>query len=346
MRALRHTCLLLPLALAACGGGGSPRLSYRPPAGRTYAQPGPARDPWGPYIREASSRYNVPEAWIRAVMRQESGGHEYRNGAPIISSAGAMGLMQLMPGTYAELEAQYGLGPDPYDPHDNIMAGTAYISELYAKYGSPAFLAAYNAGPRRLENYLATGNSLPNETVEYLASVAPRLGGRMTGPLAAYADQGTNPQEPVEVAEATPPQTARGTTLWAQAPQPAAPVLQAPLSPPPAAAPPPPPASHGFALIPSAYADTPAPNTADTRWGVQVGAFTNPAQARQVADNARSVAPAQLAPAQTVVGSVTHPDGQVFYRARLVGITEPAADTACGALTAQRWACLTVPPGG
>src|SRR5271156_6123557 len=56
-----------------------------------YVIPGPAGDPWGAYIREASSRYDVPETWIRALMRQESGGNLYRNGQLITSSAGAMG---------------------------------------------------------------------------------------------------------------------------------------------------------------------------------------------------------------------------------------------------------------
>jgi len=183
---------LLPLLclLAACGGGRT-QLSYDP-SGRTYAEPGPPGDPWGPYIGEASARFSVPQQWIRAVIHQESGGHEYLNGQPITSGAGAMGLMQLMPATYADLQSQYRLGSDPYDPHDNIMAGTAYISQMFAKYGAPAFLAAYNAGPQRLDDYLNSGRQLPNETINYVASIAPNLGTEiaMTGPLAAYAGGG------------------------------------------------------------------------------------------------------------------------------------------------------------
>ena len=53
-----------------------------------------------------------------------------------------MGLMQIMPKTWTELRARYGLGADPYDPHDNILAGAAYIRELHDRYGSPGFLAA------------------------------------------------------------------------------------------------------------------------------------------------------------------------------------------------------------
>jgi len=182
--------------LAACGGGGHRLASgggYR--QGGAYRVPGSASDPWGPYIREASARFSVPDRWIRAVMRQESGGREYRNGQPITSDAGAIGLMQLMPATYAELRGRYGLGPDPYDPHDNILAGTGYIRELYDRFGSPAFLAAYDAGPQRLQSYMDGRSSLPNETVNYLASVAPSLGRElpMSGPLAAYADLGGLP---------------------------------------------------------------------------------------------------------------------------------------------------------
>ncbi len=153
--------------------------SYLSRAGRTYTPPGPAHDPWGPYISEASTKYDVPERWIREVMRQESGGRLYgRSGTLVTSGAGAMGLMQVMPGTYDELRARYSeLGDDPYDPHNNILAGTAYIREMYDIYGSPGFLAAYNAGPGRLDDYLTRSRILPAETRRYVASIGPRLGG-------------------------------------------------------------------------------------------------------------------------------------------------------------------------
>ncbi len=356
---VRFAMLMLPLALAACGGGARVGVSYRAPGVRNYAAPGPASDPWGPYIREASAKYGVPETFIREVMRQESGGHQYLNGELTTSSAGAMGLMQIMPATYASLEARYGLGPDPYDPHDNIMGGAALIRELYDQYGSPAFLAAYDAGPRRLEDYLAGRSELPDETIAYLDNVAPRLVGAspMSGPLVAFAgNPGQAPasspvptQAPVEVAEAAPPvpmdaPTQAGSQVWQAAPQP---VQQVPLeAPAQAPAPAPRPAPSRFALIPSAYADTPEPNYADPRWGVQVGAFSSGTMAHQVADTARTVAPSQLRPAHTVVTIVQHSDGHVFYRARLIGITEPAADSACHVLTSRAWQCLAVPPGG
>ena len=146
-------------------------------AKHNYVPPGPPEDPWGPYIREASNRFDVPETWVRSLMRVESGGKEYQNGELITSGAGAMGLMQVMPATYDELRDRYNLGDDPFDPHDNIIAGVAYMREMYEVYGSPGFLAAYNAGPARLDDYLANLRPLPDETRHYVAMIGPNLRG-------------------------------------------------------------------------------------------------------------------------------------------------------------------------
>lgn len=89
-----------------------------------------------------------------------------------------MGLMQVMPDTWAELRARYWLGRDPYDPRDNILVGTAYLREMFDRYGNVgAMLAAYNAGPGRYDEYLATGRTLPAETRAYVAALVPALGG-------------------------------------------------------------------------------------------------------------------------------------------------------------------------
>ncbi len=170
--------------LSACAS--KPQLSaqqessrYLSRANRTYTPPGSASDPWGPYVKEAAAKFDVPDRWIREVMRQESGGRLYgRNGDLVTSSAGAMGLMQVMPATYAELRARYPeLGDDAFDPRNNILAGTAYIREMYDIYGSPGFLAAYNAGPGRLDDHLTRNRSLPQETRRYVASVGPKIAG-------------------------------------------------------------------------------------------------------------------------------------------------------------------------
>ncbi len=177
-------CVAVLAVLAACANTNdtssrNEAARYRAHARGNYKPPGPPEDPWGPYIKEASKRFDMPEAWIRAVMRQESGGRLYRaNGDLITSGAGAMGLMQVMPGTYDELRSRYDLGDDPFDPHENIMAGVAYMREMYDIYGSPGFLAAYNAGPARLDDYLTNNRGLPDETRKYVANIAPNLAGQ------------------------------------------------------------------------------------------------------------------------------------------------------------------------
>ena len=128
-------------------------------------------DPYAAFVAEASRRFGVPAAWIRAVMRAESGGNQHA-----ISSAGAMGLMQIMPDTWADLRARYGFGRDPFDPHDNILAGAAFLREMHDRFGSPGFLAAYNCGPACYVDHIATGRPLPPETVAYVSEVLPLLG--------------------------------------------------------------------------------------------------------------------------------------------------------------------------
>ncbi|MDX2168905.1 MAG: lytic transglycosylase domain-containing protein [Deltaproteobacteria bacterium] len=124
-------------------------------------------------IAAASQRFGIPETWIRAVMRAESAGDRHA-----VSHRGAMGLMQVMPATWAGLRAQHGLGADPFAPQDNIMAGTAYLREMLDRFGSvQLMLAAYNAGPRRVEAHLSTGQPLPAETRAYVAALAPLLTG-------------------------------------------------------------------------------------------------------------------------------------------------------------------------
>lgn len=131
-------------------------------------------DRWSGLIAEASARFGIPEAWIRRVMAAESGGRTMLGGRPIESRAGAMGLMQLMPGTWSAMRAALGLGRDPHDPRDNILAGTAYLRMMYDRFGYPGLFAAYNAGPGAYSAHLAGQRRLPSETVAYVAAVAGR----------------------------------------------------------------------------------------------------------------------------------------------------------------------------
>ena len=142
-----------------------------------------ARHPYAVHVADAARRFGVPERWIWAVMRVESNGD-----VRAISTAGAMGLMQIMPGTWAGLRARHRLGSNPFDVRDNIMAGAAYLREMYDRYGTiPAMLAAYNAGPDRYDEYLATGRQLPAETRAYVDLLAPALGATVPSPGAPAA---------------------------------------------------------------------------------------------------------------------------------------------------------------
>lgn len=160
--------MLLILGALAVG----PILGAAPSYAEPIASTDAALDRWQGLIAEASRRFGVPEAWMRAVMQAESGGRTTLDGRPITSGAGAMGLMQVMPDTYKEMQYAHGLGFDPYDPRDNILAGTAYLRAMYDRYGYPGLFAAYNAGPERYDEYLRYGRPLPPETRAYLATIA------------------------------------------------------------------------------------------------------------------------------------------------------------------------------
>ncbi|MGR3312849.1 MAG: lytic transglycosylase domain-containing protein [Roseovarius indicus] len=140
--------------------------------------------PYAAQVTEASQRFGIPTTWIMAVMRTESAGD-----LRAVSSAGAMGLMQVMPDTWVGLRIRHGLGRDPYDPRDNILAGTAYLREMWDRYGNvAAMLAAYNAGPARYDEYRLADRPLPAETRAYVAALAPvLLGARPPGGTAASA---------------------------------------------------------------------------------------------------------------------------------------------------------------
>jgi hypothetical protein len=128
------------------------------------------RNQFAAFVDEASERFAVPVNWIGSVINIESAGDLHAR-----SPKGAMGLMQIMPSTWAELRERYNLGRDPYDARDNILAGTAYLRELFDRYGSPGVFAAYNAGPACYEEHLA-GGPLPDETQAYVAKLATLLG--------------------------------------------------------------------------------------------------------------------------------------------------------------------------
>jgi D-alanyl-D-alanine carboxypeptidase len=403
MRALAPALLLL--ALCACAGGGyrgvawdgrrgydgngdygydlgasrAAAAGYRAHASRSYPAPGSADDPWGPYIREAAQRHGVPERWIREVMRQESGGRLYGpDGSLVTSRAGAMGLMQVMPRTYDMLRRRYGLGDDPYHPRDNILAGAAYIREMHDRFGSPTFLAAYNAGPDRVDAYLAGATVLPDETVDYVARIAPRLGGEAAaavasaGPAygrraaavreASYAGSSyrTAAYDPALdrafdggglVTRLTPTgdRTGLGAAVgeWSTLP-----ATEAAYSPAPtslvASERPPPAGFAGGGWAGGTPWPSPAPRAAAAGgrsgpWAIQVGAYPDPAASRAALAAARSRAPGLLADATPTVTPVSR--DRMLYRARLVGLSAEVATDACATLSRGGLPCFAVPPG-
>jgi hypothetical protein len=161
----RHLHVVVMAVLFAASG-----IANAQPSAAAQSAVTSKSDPLEPFVAEAARRFGIPESWIRAVMQTESQGI-----VGAVSPKGAIGLMQIMPQTWADLRSRYGLGADPFDPHDNILAGAAYLRELRDRYGVTGVLAAYNAGPERYEEHLASGRPLPAETQAYVAALAPML---------------------------------------------------------------------------------------------------------------------------------------------------------------------------
>ncbi|MDX8457872.1 lytic transglycosylase domain-containing protein [Mesorhizobium humile] len=166
--AMLSACAFIILGSAVDAAELSPRAVLKPCI-RTAIE---TRGDWSAYVCEAAKRFDLPERLIRAVMDIESVGDVHA-----FSPKGAMGLMQIMPATWRELRIKHGLGNDPFDPRDNIMAGAAYLREMLDRFGPKGFIAAYNAGPQRYEEHLSTGRSLPRETIDYAAKLMPLIKG-------------------------------------------------------------------------------------------------------------------------------------------------------------------------
>ncbi|QHC35321.1 lytic transglycosylase domain-containing protein [Komagataeibacter xylinus] len=349
-RLLRWLALGFAGALAACAHNGAATMneeqmiheaeSYRARAHSSYTPPGPPDDPWGPYITEAAQHFDVPAVWIREVMHRESGGQLYRNGQFVTSLPGAMGLMQLMPPTYDEMRARYSLGPDAFEPHDNIMAGTAYIREMYDIYGSPGFLAAYNSGPGRLDDFVDHYHTLPKETRDYVAAIGPRIAGSspvnrsqadllIEARALARAQAAQNSRSSRNRGRQMLASVPKGT--MADTPSPEASAVRAAWRAR---------AQDGMAPMAAAGERPGVISMAGGHgWSVQVGAYGSAGQAEQAAGQAR--AKVSLSGVHTQVASVASGRGHV-YRARLTGLSHDAAQQLCQRLGGS--GCQILPP--
>ncbi len=373
------TALLLATGCAADRLPQEPARTGQHPVIQDYVAPADSLfDPWGHHIAEAAALHDVPEVWIREVMERESSGRRRA-----VSPAGAMGLMQVMPGTWRDLRLRYRLGRDPFDPRDNILAGTAYIREMYERFGSPGFLAAYNAGPGAFSRYLARTRPLPRETRRFVAAIAPRIDGvspasraapsvyaavpaslfggprgpTVTAPI-ALAWRPPLPPEPPAPSVPSAPSVVAAVAMRSEpvaAPPAREPVVAAASVAPAAVAEPP---SRGFQLISAARAapvasvpPPPAPPAEQARpssaltgsWSIQVGAFRTVEPARGAIDQARDAAPDLLAHALAATPDVETPNGR-FVRARLVGLSPEAARAACRMVERRGQGCFAVAP--
>lgn len=184
----------------------------------------PERHPYAAPVAEAAQRFGIPELWIWRVMHAESRG---RVGA--VSHAGAMGLMQIMPATWASLTARHRLGSDPFDPRANILAGAAYLRAMWDRYGDVRLMvAAYNAGPGRADAYVAGRRGLPAETRAYVARIAPELhAGGDVGAIAVPTLPSTGWRGAALFAERQPPSDDARLEARASGAEPAAPASAA-----------------------------------------------------------------------------------------------------------------------
>lgn len=123
------------------------------------------KEKFGPVIKEIANENNLDPKLIEAVIEQESAFNP-----DAVSPKGALGLMQLMPGTARELGVK-----DPLNPQENIRAGTKYLSSLLNRYQGNVSLAlsAYNAGPKTVDEY--KGVPPLQETINYVREITNKL---------------------------------------------------------------------------------------------------------------------------------------------------------------------------
>lgn len=144
----------------------------------------PSRSPYAPVMQQYyDSQEPDMQGFIDRIQQQESGGQQHdKDGSPLTSSAGAIGIMQIMPETGKGIAAQLGVPWDEtafaHDPSYNKLIGTAYLGQLLGQFNGDVAeaAAAYNAGPGAVIKALKSGGNwlshLPQETQNYVRNVA------------------------------------------------------------------------------------------------------------------------------------------------------------------------------
>jgi len=142
----------------------------RSPGSDDFPAPPPNCKPMSPpelssLIRETAQRDGLTPDLLRAVIHKESAFNPCA-----VSRAGASGLMQLMPSTIQQFKVE-----DPFDPTENVAAGSKLLKQLLIRYGGDLSLAlsAYNAGPGRVDS--AKGVPLIPETIDYVSTILDNL---------------------------------------------------------------------------------------------------------------------------------------------------------------------------
>jgi hypothetical protein len=181
---------------------GSASMGAPIPATTNTAKVNMTREGLDELVREASNRHRLDPDFVNSVIKYES---NFQTRA--VSNKGAQGLMQLMPGTAAQLGVT-----NPFDPQANVEGGTTYLSQLLDQYDNDAVkaLAAYNAGPHRVDQYHGVPPYV--ETRAYVARIVrdynAKKRAQMKAQLAQSGPPAKTPQKTKKAPASTRPQQA------------------------------------------------------------------------------------------------------------------------------------------
>lgn len=350
----RRAFSVLALLLALCVPATSEpsRIPASPPA--TGANGETVEQALCRMIEGAANRHDLPvDFFTRLIWRESS----FRGDA--VSPKGAQGIAQFMPGTAAERGLE-----DPFDPEAALPASAALLADLRTRFGNLGLAAAaYNAGPARVERWLAGQGGLPLETQDYLLFITGRAAedwaAERVAQIAAAAPAASQPPEaptaftpndppssPVTPAPAAPP-AAEAPTSPPSAPQQSV----SPQSTPPQIAAPPPAAPKTDCLTVTAAlrrgggAVAQEIATVTAPWGVQLSGNFSKTRALNSYQRTHKRFAALLEGTQPmIIGTRLRSRGsRAFYRVRVAQPSRQAATALCSRLRAAGGACIVLP---